>query len=230
MIRTLSLIAALCCMALSQTSSANLIVNGSLDGTPGTGANGLTSWSNQFSPDLGNVDGFFGAGGWGGGSGAVSNDGGTWVTAFNTEAIFQTVTGFTVGEDYLLRFEHADVWGSTPASQGNPFTVTITDVIGVDAGGNDIFGPALDLAVPLPNDLGTWEFVDLVFTATSDTAEVRFTSGAAAGGVAADFPSYLSIDGISLTLVPEPSSAALLGLGVVSLASLRRRRIPVGRR
>jgi hypothetical protein len=38
------------------------------------------------------------------------------------------------------------------------------------------------------------------------------------------YPPFLLLDGVSLTAVPEPASIALVGVGVLALLALRRRR------
>jgi len=51
----------------------------------------------------------------------------------------------------------------------------------------------------------------------SQTFDISYTANA--DGV----PSFTGGNDIALRLVPEPSSAALLGLGAIALATLRRR-------
>lgn len=69
----------------------------------------------------------------------------------------------------------------------------------------------------ISNQPGSWEHVTLSFVASGATTDVSFAGGQAVW--------YIGLDNVSVTAVPEPSSALMLGAGLLGMAVwLRRRR------
>ena len=65
-----------------------------------------------------------------------------------------------------------------------------------------------------------WRYTTLDFTATSGTEVLSFLSLGGPTGV----PPFALLDGVSLQAVPEPSSIALAGIGLLGLGVMRLRR------
>ena len=138
-----------------------------------------------------------------------SPDGGTWVgfaASVFIEAFGQTIGGFTIGTVYSVSWYQANF--------GLTSTYTNPDVIGLSVDGALVGSGSLAPLAP------GWTSESVEFTATAVSHELSFGlgGGATLGG------SYLSIDGISVTAVPEPSTALLLSLGLTGLAAKGRRR------
>lgn len=148
---------------------------------------------------------------------AASPDGGTWVgmarepgpdpLRINNERFKQTVTGFLPGQTYAVRWLAAN-FGSNPPGTAN-------DYLGANAVEVFIDGASIGAGATL--DLGPdWVHEQRLFTATATQHVLMF-------GTRDAVRSYLSIDGISVTAVPEPAPAVLLLSGLVALAWRRHR-------
>lgn len=142
-----------------------------------------------------------------------SPDGGTWVglgtdDSFGfTERFGQFVSGFTVGTDYSVSWYAAN-FGVTGAAVGGAF----------DSPGSVEFflnGNSVGMGEVLPLQTG-WVLQSLSFTATAATQQLAF--GAVLGPTA-----YLAIDGIAVTVVPEPATTALMLAGLVGVVASTRR-------
>lgn len=144
-----------------------------------------------------------------------SPDGGTWVGIGRegngfVERFGQTVTGFTIGAEYILSwyFGNFGYNGVSPAYDGANAIEVLVD--GTSVGSNALLPTAR-----------TWTAQSLTFTATAATQEISFR--AASGN-----KSYISIDGITLADagggIPEPKAAFLAAGGLCVLALLGRRR------
>ena len=123
----------------------------------------------------------------------------------------QTISGLTVGKAYKLSF----YWAGTQLSNRVGDTTERVDV----AFGGDSFSTA---TVGGPTHyFDGWNSVSHVFTATSGSQTLSFLSIGTPNGL----PPVALLDGVSLSVVPEPSSWALLiaGFAFVGAAARRRR-------
>lgn len=129
--------------------------------------------------------------------------------------ISQTVTGLTAGQIYAVTFS----WGAGQLQSRNGAT---TEQLAVSLGGQ-----TLDTSVVSnPNRSFTgWFTTTLDFTATAGSELLSFLSIGTPNGL----PPIATLDGVSIaavppTSVPEPASLALLGLPMLGLSLLWRRR------
>lgn len=176
-----------------------------------TQANYMTGWT--FLPSgsghkVGLYDGnFFGK--FGGATAAVD---GTQYLAFNffdnvplDDAIEQTFDT-VIGTKYRIEYSvgRADFNGTTTPA----FDVTLTSNGGT-------LGDLASKTTTNPVD-ASWLTDSVIFTATTTSTTVRFTDASIGDSVSSDS----LLDAVSLTVVPEPASLALLGMG--GLLMLRR--------
>jgi len=148
---------------------------------------------------------------YGGGPG-VSPDGGNAYTADGGHEIGimdQVINGLTVGQTYQLSFYQASM-----EQAGYPGSFTGNWSVG--------FGNQVQSSQQISNASGSytnWTEQTMDFTATSVSQALLFMATATNS-----YPPFLLLDGVSLTAVPEPASIALVGVGVLGLLALRRRR------
>ncbi len=125
----------------------------------------------------------------------------------------------TPGTDYQLSFAYANNYVHT--NQTNPALATVR-LLDTATG--------LDLLNPLGISHGTststnldWIVGTLTFTATGDSTTLRFISNTQdpLGGILLD---GVSVNAVSVTVVPEPSSIMLVTLGALSLLGYSCRR------
>lgn len=144
---------------------------------------------------------------------SATPDGGTWVgigagVGF-IETFGQTVGGLTAGTTYTIAW-YAGNFGYSPGTFGyiNPNAINAL-VNGVSVG----TGATLSLG-------SNWFLETATFTAISSSANLEFQ-------LATDARSYMSIDGISVTAVPEPETYVLMlgGLAVLGTAFRRRKAV-----
>ncbi len=153
-------------------------------------------------------------------NGFLALDGDPSVHGAITQSIGNATTGFlTVGQQYEVSFW----WAATELSNRTGYTTESIDVslgsspVQTVSYGNPNGTNAEKLA---PNAFTGWMYETMVFTATSATETLSFLSNGTPSG---EPPISLLAD-VSLQAVPEPSSLALTGLGIVGLFVVRSRR------
>ncbi len=187
--------------------AAPILVNGSLEGPIANSAVPADWYVTSFSPDTmdeSNNIGVIGLGDFGA-TPSPSPDGGTWVGLFmvgtTVEKFAQDVAGFAIGQSYELSWYHSNF--------GYAFS-THDVAIEVFVDGASIgTGPSLSLGTG-------WFSESLTFVATDTTHTIEF-------GSVGPVQSYTGIDGIAVSVVPEPSTFLLLSLGLFGVAAFGRR-------
>jgi hypothetical protein len=141
----------------------------------------------------------------------ASPDGGTWVgiahnpdpdpTRFNDERFKQSISGFVVGQTYLISWYAANFGTDLPGTSNDYLAGNGVQVF-MD-GSRLGSGATLEVS-------NAWVAEQTLFTATSNLHVLMFGTKDAAR-------SYISIDGISVTAVPEPSAWAMWVAGLLGL-------------
>ncbi len=197
-------------------AQAAIVTNGSLTGPIANG--GVPSgWTVMLgSPDTMDASANVGVPGLGdfGAAPGASPDGGTWVGMGSdvgfVERFGQTLTGLTVGQTYSISWA-AGNFGYSPTGFGyiNPNAIAAM----IDG---SVVGTGGTLALS-----SNWMAQSVSFVASATTHQLAFQ-------LATDAKSYMSIDGINVSAVPEPSTIALMlaGVGLVALRTQRRAKTP----
>ena len=142
----------------------------------------------------------------------VSPDGGAFLlqdSAYLQGTLSQTITGLVVGRSYNVGFYQA-------AAQQSGYTGATTDYWQVN------FGAATQnsaLMSDVSQGFVPWMAQSMTFIATAVSQTLGFMSVGTPSGQ----PPFAALDGVSVTLVPEPAALPLLGLGLLGLAWVRRR-------
>jgi hypothetical protein len=124
-------------------------------------------------------------------------------------SISQTISGLTVGTNYILTFDWAT---GQLQSRSGATTDDVLATLGSQSQTTAIVSDASQGSTP-------WLQQSFLYTATSTTETLTFL----AQGTPTGLPPMVALDGISLTAAPEPASIALFGVGLGVLAFLRRR-------
>jgi len=232
-------------LAPSASASTNYVTNGSFEQNAGIGQLGfntsVTGWTNAmsganagynflFGPGTADGTGATGADGnlklWGPGSGsnnglpATSPDGGYYIAAdgaYEVGAISQTLSQpLSVGQEYEVGF-----WWA--GAQQTAHTGLNTEQWEVSLGDQSQFTTVVD---NVSEGFTGWKWSEFFFTADASDAVSPVLSFLAIGtpnGV----PPFSLIDGVNLQVAPEPSTLALIGLGLLAVplaARLRKSR------
>ena len=144
---------------------------------------------------------------------ATSPTGGNYVAAdgaFGVGAINQTVTGLTVGAGYLLTFYWA-------AAQQSGFSGVTTENWTVSFGSSNY-----QTATVTNPDKGftPWRQERVAFVASSTSQVLSFL----AAGTPSGQPPFSLLDGVSLTLAPEPATWLVMIVGIGGIVAFTRRR------
>jgi len=204
-------------LAAFTARAESLVVNGSLDGSIAN-MDVPTGWTVLAgTPDTVDLTSNVGVSGWlsFGVAPTESPDGGTWVglgiNGSYIESFGQTLSGLTIGQTYTVSWQAANFGINNSAN-----SYLGSNAIGVMLDGASIGqGDSLSLS-------SAWSTQSLTFVATSASQLLSFQ-------LATSEKAYLGIDGISVTTggttpaVPEPSTWALMAIGVAALAATRRR-------
>lgn len=126
------------------------------------------------------------------------------------DAISQTISGLVSGKQYSLTFYQA-------GAQQAGYSGATTDEWQVTFGTSTQTSTLMN--VPSGGD-AAWNSQSMIFTATAASEVLTFL----AVGTPNSDPPFALLDGVSMTQVPEPASITLMGVGILGLAGLRRRR------
>ena len=148
----------------------------------------------------------------------TSPDGGNFVEADGlttySSAISQTINGLTVGTRYNVSFDQAagqQAGFKGPTTEG--WQVSLSDKTQTQTQTSSLFS--------LPQGgVGQWQAQVLTFTATATSEVLSFLAVGTPNGA----PPISFLDGVSMTVVPEPASMALLGAGLIGFGVTRLRR------
>jgi hypothetical protein len=169
-----------------------------------TGANGQYGNLTLWGPGNGSANGLP----------ASSPDGGNFVAsdgAFQTEALFQTITGLTPGDEYTVSFYWA-------GAQQSGFTGPTTEQFEVSFGAQTQSTAIVNNA---NHGFTGWQQDSFTFTADGTSDVLSFL----AQGTPAGVPPFSLLDGVSVVAAtPEPSSLALLLTGFVGVGGMVRKR------
>jgi hypothetical protein len=133
--------------------------------------------------------------------------------------LYQTISGLTVGQTYVLTFDAA-----VNQQSGISGNITAYWGVGFFAGSNPPPTTASSYTDPMgtvgltPSNTQTWQVVTENFVASATTETLAFL----AGSPEASGPPFALLSNVSLTSTPEPGTMALLGLGLLSIPALSR--------
>ena len=213
--------------------NAQVIFNGSLNGPANVGD--LPAGWSQFligSADTGDESGPFG-------TFNLSPDGGSFVRSgglhpsvdHRQEGLEQAVNDLIIGTQYEISFYQSSVntvssvTGQTNAGGIGQWALFLDNPPGqAQAQASeahdiaDLLGPPAELSLD-----NTWFFQTLTFTAESESHLLQLTA-IVPDSAPADASTFLLIDGVSISAVPEPNASVFLIIGMSFLISGRHRK------
>lgn len=143
----------------------------------------------------------------------------TVATVVTQEGIEQTVSGFTVGQDYSFSFFQANVGTSNGRDTEGSWRVYANGVL---VGTTIPTTGTLAYNDPEKATSLLWEERSITFTADAESVTLSFLAYDADGDISPQNGVYMGIDSFSgIAPVPEPAAAML---GVIGLLGLMRRR------
>lgn len=138
------------------------------------------------------------------------------------EGVFQTITGLTIGLEYVVGFSQANGLYYTGAYEGADF-VGGWEVL-VDGLSLDLFDSANSNSVPAPDHTSDWLDRTVSFVATAEEMELKFLAYKNPQ-IMAQGATFQFLDSVTVSPVPEPSAVFLLVLGTLGLATRRQRHV-----
>jgi hypothetical protein len=143
--------------------------------------------------------------------------------AWNFEADYQAIGGVSPGQKYTLTGDFMTTTGISDAGYAPVFIqLTYFNAAGGDLGTVETGGSGALAVQYSPAAIGTWYQATVTATAPANAVYVApYLAFMENGGQLASDALYW--DNASLTLVPEPSTLALLGLGMAGAMIWRRR-------
>jgi hypothetical protein len=159
---------------------------------------GSTPWTSKSGAFNGDTNGYFGPAQDGGFYAAIQTDSSQGAAQ---GAIFQTMTGLTIGQTYQVT---GFVRARDTASQTGVFSVSTS------------LGGTMTSGSPTSDTL--WTAFSGTFTATTTSDNINLV-----WSHAVNTDQTVLFDNITVTAIPEPSSIALVGVGLVALFFMRRR-------
>ena len=146
---------------------------------------------------------------------ATSPDGGNFValdgaSGYRGTGISQILTGLTVGQQYSVSFD----WAS---GNQHGFDGATTESLQVSLGSQT---QSTSVVNNVNHGFTNWQKQTFVFTADGASDTLNFL----AVGTPSGLPPVVLLDGVNFAAVPEPGSLALVGIGLLATAAVRRYR------
>ena len=140
---------------------------------------------------------------------------------YDSGSLSQTLTGLSVGTTYQVTFDVASAQqtGYPTNDPNGPETFTQTLQVSLSGVNGTESDTITGLTYTQPGVNG-WTAETVDFTSTSATETLSFL----AGGAPTSLPSFVLLDNVSASPVPEPGSLALLSTGLLGLGGLVRSR------